>query len=269
MSSRRFSEVSALTAREPGAPGQFEAVADENWTIAGKPNGGYLFAMTARAAAEVAPHKDVLAASAHYLRPPSPGRVEVAAQVLRSGRSAAQVRATLSQDGKTCVEALITLGTAAQEDKPLWTEGAPPAAGASYENSVHFHPLPPFRPPIFDQIEIRLDPATAGFVDGNPAGRGELRGWLALPDGEDFDSVSLLYALDAFPPATLDIERSGWVPTLELTAYIRAVPAPGPVRVLQKAQLIAGGYVDEVCLVWDSEDHLVAQGTQFAGIRFS
>ena len=56
--------------------------------------------------------------------------------------------------------------------------------------------------------------------------------------GEAFDPASLLFAVDAFPPATFDIEFSGWVPTLELTAYVRAVPAPGPVRVLQRAQLI-------------------------------
>ena len=34
------------------------------------------------------------------------------------------------------------------------------------------------------------------------------------------------------------------------------------------AEALQGGFVDEVCLVWDSEDRLVAQGTQFAGIRF-
>ncbi len=58
------------------------------------------------------------------------------------------------------------------------------------------------------------------------------------------------------------------MPTLELTTYVRAVPAPGPVRVLQRAQLIQGGRVDEVCFVWDSQGRLVAQGTQLAAIRF-
>ncbi|MGH2909305.1 MAG: hypothetical protein ACRDK8_08420, partial [Solirubrobacteraceae bacterium] len=47
-----------------------------------------------------------------------------------------------------------------------------------------------------------------------------------------------LLAVDAFPPATFDIEFSGWVPTLELTAYVRAPPEPGPVRILYRAQLI-------------------------------
>ena len=78
-----------------------------------------------------------------------------------------------------------------------------------------------------EQIEVRLEPATAGFTRGEPSGRGELRGWLSLPGGEPFDSTSLVFALDAFPPATFDIEFSGWVPTLELTAYVRARPAPG------------------------------------------
>ena len=266
MTARRFSEVSALTVSDTGG---FEAAADPEWTIAGKPNGGYLLAMCGRAAAQVAEHSHVLAASAHYLRPPSPQTVQVRAEVLRAGRTASQVRASLGQGGKTCVETLITLGTGpAADDRPLWAGGLPAPDGAAYDDC---DPMPPagFRPPIYDQVEVRLDPSSQGFVTGHPAGRGELKGWLTLPHGEDFDSVSLLYALDAFPPATLDIERSSWVPTLELTAYIRAVPAPGPVRILHKAQLIQGGFVDESCFVWDSKDQLVAQSTQLAGIRFS
>jgi hypothetical protein len=114
---------------------------------------------------------------------------------------------------------------------------------------------------------VRLEPGTSAFTTGQPSGRGELRGWLALPDGESFDPASLLYAVDAFPPATLDIELTGWVPTLELTAYVRALPAPGPVRVLHRAQLIDAQRVDEICFIWDHKGRLVAQGTQLAGIR--
>lgn len=64
---------------------------------------------------------------------------------------------------------------------------------------------------------MRLEPDSRGFTAGCPSGRGELRGWLALPDAEAFDPNTLLFAVDAFPPATFDIEVSGWVPTLELT----------------------------------------------------
>ena len=94
-----------------------------------------------------------------------------------------------------------------------------------------------------------------------------MRGWLDLPGTAVFDPISLLFAVDSFPPATIDIERVGWVPTLELTAYVRALPVPGPVRVLQRAHLISGQRVDEACFVWDRSGRLVAQATQLAGIR--
>jgi hypothetical protein len=57
------------------------------------------------------------------------------------------------------------------------------------------------------------------------------------------------------------------VPTLELTGYIRALPVAGPVRVLQRAQLIDAGRVDEACFIWDVAGRLVAHGTQLAGVR--
>ena len=118
-----------------------------------------------------------------------------------------------------------------------------------------------------DEVDLRLEPESSGFTRGEPSGRGELSGWLALPGGEHFDPASLLYAVDAFPPATFDIEFSGWVPTLELNVYVRALPRPGPVRVLQRAELIDGQRVDESCYVWDSAGRVVAQGRQLAGIR--
>ena len=262
-----FSEVTALAEREPG---RFEGSAHPEWTVAGKPNGGYLLAMLTLAAARVSARPHVLAASAHYLRSPEPGPVTAAADVVRPGRSISQARAWLSQDGKTCVEALLTLGQLDATEKPYWQDGLPRPEGAAYEDCERFDPgaSAGFRVAIANQVEIRLDPGSRGFLTATPSGRGELRGWLSLPHGEPFDPASLLYAVDSFPPATLDIGTSGWVPTLELTVYIRALPAPGPVRILQRAQLVQGQFVDEACYVWDSEDRLVAQATQLAGIRF-
>jgi hypothetical protein len=75
------------------------------------------------------------------------------------------------------------------------------------------------------------------------------------------------FAVDAFPPATFDLEFAGWVPTFELTVYVRALPAPGPTSVLQRAQMIADGRLDEACFVWESTGRLMAHGIQLAGIR--
>jgi Thioesterase-like superfamily len=262
----RFSDVSRLT---PCSGGSFGAEVSSEWTIGGKPNGGYLLSLLGRAAVVVGVHEHVMAASAHYLHSPDPGPVKVEAEVLRSGRSASQVAARLVQDGSRCVEALITTTTIDSAALPYWDAGMPEPGTVPWDACTRLVPRAPggLRVAIMEQVEVRLEPASAGFTAGEPSGRGELRGWLALPEGEPFDPLSLLFAVDAFPPATFDIEFAGWVPTFELTVYVRALPVAGPVRILQRARLIEGQKLDETCFAWDVRGRLVAQGTQLAGVR--
>jgi hypothetical protein len=258
----------AVSSLQPVSPGRFAANIHPDWTIGGKPNGGYLLAILGRAAQSMGPHQDVIAASAHYLHAPVAGPVSVDAERLRTGRGVSQARARLLQGGRICVEALITTSQLLPGGEAHWDRGLPSVTPTPYADCVRLAPRTPDGSPvaILDQVDVRLDPASAGFTRGQPAGRGELSGWVTLP-GEDFDPAGLLYAVDALPPATFDIEFTGWVPTLELTAYVRAIPAPGPVRVLQRAQVIDGQRVDEVCFVWDVTGRLVAEGVQLAGIR--
>jgi hypothetical protein len=261
-----FGDVSALTARSPN---RFDAEVNPEWTIAGKPNGGYLLAILGRAAASVSAHAHVIAASAHYLHAPQPGPVVIEPQLLRGGRSTSHVRARMSQDGKACVEALLTTSRLDDAVAPYWDRGLPAISQVAWEDCARLVPQTPdgSRVAIMDQIEVRLEPGSSGFTTGRPGDQGELRGWLTLPGDEPFDPTSLLFAVDAFPPATLDIEFTGWVPTLQLTVYVRALPAPGPVRILQRAQLIDAQRVDEACHVWDRTGRLVAHSVQLAGVR--
>jgi acyl-Coa thioesterase superfamily protein/acyl-CoA thioesterase superfamily protein len=261
-----FAQVSVLT---PVARGRFGAAISPEWTVAGHPNGGYLLAMACRAAAAMGSHPHVIAASAHYLRSPEAGPVQIEAEVLRAGRAASQVRARMSQGGEPCMEALVTTSELDPGAEPHWDKGGPEPGTVRYEDCVRIPARGPggLRVSIYDQVQARLEPDSLGFAAGHPSGRGELRGWLALPADEPFDPFSLVYAADSYPPATFDIELSGWVPTLELTVYVRALPAPGPVRILQRVHLIDGQRVDEECVVWDRTGRLVAQGRQLAAIR--
>jgi hypothetical protein len=190
--------------------------------------------------------------------------------LLRGGRSTSQVRARMEQRGEACVEGLFTVSSLEEDTKPDWDGGLPEIGTVGFDECVPLSGVTPsgIRVGLMGQVEIRLEPESRGFTRGEPSSRGELRGWLSLPEGERFDPFSLLFSVDSFPPATFDIAMSGWVPTLELTAYVRAVPAPGPVRILQKVQLIDGGRFDETCFVWDRTGRLVAQSSQLAGIRF-
>ena len=170
MSSSDFATVTALS--ETG-PGTFEASVHPQWTIGGKPNGGYLLAMMGRAASAISPHQHVIAASAHYLHSPEPGTVRIVAEVLRAGRSASQLHARLLQDGRSCVDALFTVTNLDPDAKPYWDAGLPEASAAPMDGCVR---LPGVSPagvpvPIMDEVDLRIDPATLGFAAGKPTGR--------------------------------------------------------------------------------------------------
>lgn len=212
-------------------------------------------------------HPHPIAANVQYVSPPATAAGEVEVEVLRAGRFASQARARLVQEGQARVEAMFTLGTLTAGAAPRW--GQIPA--------VVLPPLEECRRlermggtggrSLRDVMEQRFDPTTLGFLDGAPSGGGELRAWFQFADGRHVDPLALLFAVDAIPPATFDIVSTGWVPTLNLTAYVRAVPEPGPLKMRMRANVIADEVVDEVCEVWDSTDRLVAQSTQLAGIR--
>ncbi|GAB1640874.1 thioesterase family protein [Krasilnikovia sp. MM14-A1259] len=266
-----FVEATQVAARTDGTT--FDVELDPRWTIGDKPNGGYLLAVLARAATAAeagAPHPHPLAASATYLAAPTVGPAVVEVTPLRTGRSASQMRARLVQGGQVCVEALFTLGKLDPEAAPRWADS--PAVELPPEEDCALIPVEPpgagVKVNLMEEVEQRLDPAVLGFAFGMPSERAELRGWLRFADGTPADPIALLFVADSFPPATLPIGSVGWVPTLELTVYVRAVPAPGPLRVRQIARLVEDGLVDEVCEVWDSRGRLVAQATQLAKVRF-
>ena len=259
----------AATTVTPAGHGSYQADLRAEYAIGGtKPNGGYLLACLGRAALAAAreagsAHEHVIAAGAQYFRSPAVGPATIGATVLRAGRTATQVAATISPDGAPGVQAQFTLATLPAGGEPYWG-GSEPV------------PLPPIEDcqPMFPAdrrgVSISFDPAAAWTItpDGPViSGGGELRAWLRDDDRESLDSVGLLFAADALPPATAGVVFSGWVPTLDLTVYIRARPAPGPLRLRFRTQLIQDGFADEVLEGWDSAGRLVLQSTQLAALR--
>jgi hypothetical protein len=118
--------------------------------------------------------------------------------------------------------------------------------------------------PLLERFSTRLDPAYVGWAVGKPSGSGIIQGWFKLADDRPLDPIALLMVVDALPPVTFDLGLPGWAPTLELTAHVRARPAPGWAIVRHATRNISGGQFEEDCEVWDSEGHLVAQSRQLA-----
>jgi hypothetical protein len=67
-------------------------------------------------------------------------------------------------------------------------------------------------------------------------GNGEFRCWLVEEQHDAVDTVGLVYVADCVPPATFGVVFNGFAPTLNLTVYNRAIPAPGPLRIRFRAR---------------------------------
>jgi len=261
-----FEDVTRIVADGSGG---FTADLDQNWSAVGNLNGGYLQAIMARAAVVEAAHPHVVAATTHFLRAPDAGAAQLVVEPLRTGRSASQVRVRLLQDGEPKVETVFMLGDLTDvSPEPVFTAAGFPVRGIAFEGLRRFTPpREAFPVELLHQMEVYIEPDSLGFTRGEPRGLGDLRGWLHLPNQVTFDPISLLQAADTFPPPTFDLDPTGWVPTFELTTYVRALPAPGPVQVLMQANLVQGDRVDETCTIWDSRGAVVAQSHQLAGVR--
>jgi hypothetical protein len=262
---KTFAEATAVTAREDGA---YQAELDPQWAVGDKLHGGYLMAVLGRAVSAAAGHEHPVAITTSFLRPPAAGAATVRVVTLRDGRGSSQYRASLDQDGTVCAEALITQG-GLDDAEPFWS-AAPPPELPPEDECVLLPAIAPgatFPVPLLEVVEHRLDPASLGFAVGQPSKSGRTAAWLRLADGSDWDPLSLLVALDLAPPISLTLGVTGWAPTITFTAYLRRLPAPGPLRVTMQAAEITSGRMDETALAWDTKGNLVAQATQLAAIR--
>jgi hypothetical protein len=259
------------TAVEPrGEDGGFDVELDAQWSVDTRLHGGYLLAVLGRAAGQTAPpaHPHLTSVSGTFLTPPDPGAAQVTVEILRAGREVTHLRARLTQEGTPRVEALISQGRLSEAD--AWWSGLEPVdlpAEADCFLVPRDAPGAGFPVPLMDAVESRLDPGAIGFAVGAPSRQGAIAGWQRLADGTAWDPLSLLVALDPVPPVSYDLGVPGWAPTLSLTAYIRRLPAPGPLRVRMTATEVTENRMDEVAHAWDAKGRLVAQATQFAAIR--
>jgi acyl-coenzyme A thioesterase PaaI-like protein len=263
-----FDEATAVT---KVADGCYHMCPDQRFALvagdgtAGAVNGGVLLAAMLRAVLDCSPHPYPVVTSAHFLRVAAPRPAQVRVAWLKRGKTAATARATLIQDGSAVLETTVTTGG---------LDG--PAGG----DDLAWSAAPPVLPPIGDclalarpghpgfagQVDLRLDPATAGWLRGRPAGTPQMRGYFSLREDRPPDACLLALAVDALPPVIFGLTRVGWSPTVELTWHMRAVPAPGPLRVVTRCRRVGGGWFDEEAEVWDEAGQLAAQSRQIARV---
>jgi len=260
-------EFDEQTAVKPSADGEFKAELAPGWVVGGGVNGGYLLAVIGNAIRANNPAKpDPIAISAYYLATSEPGPATVTTRTLREGRTVATVAADLVQGDKVRITTLATYGDLGDLPDDVRTSAEEPVLPPPEDcvpNSMAPEEVRRIAP-FMDRFDMRFDPAHVGWAVGEPSGNGVLQAWFRLNDDREPDPLALLLAVDALPPVTFDLGMLGWAPTLELTAHVRAHPAPGWLKVRHATRNMAGGMFEEDCEVWDSAGRLVAQSRQLA-----
>jgi len=292
-----FDEATAVSRRADGVydahPDQRFALVAPGGTTPPAVNGGVLIATVLRAVLDCSPLPHPVATSAHFLRVARLAPAEIHVTWLKTGRTAATARATLIQAGEPVLEMTVTTGTvpvsgpapgAAGGNAHAWNGQAKPAPA---DVELNWTDAPPALPPVEEcvelgpwrgtvapdgtagyaaQIRMLFDPAVIGWVHDEPSGLPEMRGYFGLREDREPDALLLALAVDGLPPVVFGLGATGWAPTVELTMYMRMVPAAGPLRVAARCRHVSGGWFDEEAEVWDSAGNLVAQSRQIARV---
>ena len=249
----------------PDGDGRFTLDVSPAWAIGDKAHGGYLLAVIARAALSGSPHPHPVAVSAHFAAAPGFAPATVTVDEVKRGKATATYRAVLEQDGRRCVDAIVTTARLPERPTAQWSDGESPRIPPLDQCDPSPNMLPNgTRLTLLDQLEVRLDPTCAGWAAGRPTGALEMRAWVRLRDGSTPDPLALLVIADALPPLSFNVGRFGWAPTVQLAPLLRGLASGEWLQVLCSGRLLADDWFDSDAQVWDSSGALVMQARQLA-----
>jgi hypothetical protein len=121
---------------------------------------------------------------------------------------------------------------------------------------------------MYDQFQMRFDPDSTGWNEGKLNSRSEMNAWLEYADGSHFDVFSLLMVPDVLPPAVFNrVGPNGWVPTLEMSVSIRALPQTSRLQIRARTRYLTRSILEEDVEVWDEQGNILAICRQIAKLR--
>lgn len=271
---------------DPTRPGLYLGEIPDAWKVL-KVFGGVSMAMALRGVEEAISRPDLslLSANAIFSSPVDPGSVEVEAQVIRDGRSAAQGMAFLRQAGSDEIAIAITATWGQRHESPIdFTElvfpeeagvpddheGPPERAEDDPFPKVNFHEQMEWRPAIGNKW---WDPPES-WVDG-PAAFGSWSKFVnepRLPDGR-IDPISHCVPADQIGAAIgqrvgrMDEELHFFTVTLEMGLQVLAPTHSSWLLQHTKALHAGDGYGTGSVELWDEDHRLIAVADQRARLR--
>jgi hypothetical protein len=273
-SSTLFTDAMVLSSSGDGV---YDGELNEHWTIGEKVHGGAMLALCANAArTEHGGDVQPIAISGNFLWAPDPGPMRLTTTVRKRGRRVSLIDVELHQGDRTgdersreeqkvAVRASVTLGEPEHHVPPLLSvnpviplmQPEPPPGlepigpGHRMADIVHLAHGCDIRPSL-----TTMEPRS----DGGPP---VIEYWVR-PKGVAPDVLFALLCGDVSAPVTFGVNRFGWAPTVQLTAYLRALPADGWLRIICTTMQIGQDWFDEDHIVVDCEGHVVVQSRQLA-----
>jgi hypothetical protein len=264
--------TTAMTLREAG-PGVYEGELDKHWTIGPRVHGGAMLALCANAARTAygggPDGPEPVAVSASFLWAPDPGPMRLVTSFRKRGRRISAVDVELMQGERTAVHAMVNLGQ--PEHYPPGGRATPllsanPVADLmAPEPPEDVAPIGPGHPlaglvHLGEGCDVRPLLSTMRPSNGHPP---VIQMW-ARPRDVAPDALFALMCGDVSAPVTFAVDRTGWAPTIQLTAFLRALPADGWLRIIATCVEIGHDWFDEDHIVVDSLGRLVVQTRQLA-----
>ncbi|GAA0633438.1 thioesterase family protein [Sporichthya brevicatena] len=255
-----FAEATAVSAT---GPGRYTAELTPYWSAFGNPNGGYLAAITARAALAETGREHPQSVSTTFFKASRPGPAELEVTVNGTGRTLSNARVLLRQNGVMILESTVVCTDTPTDDVPADPSALPVDESRCAAPGIR----PGTGPSILDSVSVRYPP---GFgprdVVSPERPDAVVTAWVRLLTGEDPDPFVAIVAADALVPTPFQLGYVGWSPTVSMTWHLRTRPAPGPLAVTVSAGQVtpADGWFDERAVVRDSAGRTVAHAWQIA-----
>lgn len=237
----------------------------DNWSVNGLPNGGYMMAVLAKAMLQESAKPKMAILTASFIARSAPGDARVLLERIAASSQFERFEARLLQSGS---EKIRALGTFIDEEKDCTVDRYESAAPevAARPQCIPIPQMPNF--PLYDQMDVQLDPDCAGWMNNRLADRSEFRGWIRFRDERSYDERALLVVADAFPPPVYASQSlAAWVPTIELSVNIRKPPGSEWLKCVFRTRFITCGLLEEDGEIWDETGKLIALSRQIAQYR--
>lgn len=250
------------TRTERTSPGVYSAAISDRWSINNNPNGGYLMAVMSRALLTQSDFSSTPIVTANYLARCVPGPATIEVREISRTRQFHRFEASIIQDGAERVRALATFASGGGDCSINRYEASPPEL-APREDCVLIPTIPTYT--LFGELDVMLDPSCAGWMQNKLVERSENKGWLRFKNERPYDLPAVLLIADSMPPAVMASQgMMTWVPTIEISVNVRAMPQSTWLRCSLRTRFITCGLLEADGEVWDEAGNLVAISRQIA-----